>query len=445
MMIRSRVFSCFGTVLTVCLFLGSAPDLDAAFFYIGPFAFSSSLKQETIYTTNVEGVRPSQTDKEQEDIYIVYGFSLGGSASFGPETTVSLSTAQDWERHLRRSDLDTESDPFGLGDIRFDLTTGRAALRLRTHASYTRSTETRDSAYVGGTRTRWDENTILLYGFDLLYSFNRLSMSSGYSASQERHERDEFKDGDEDKEQLYFNATYELFARVRAVYEFDRERSDRLLDPDDYTGYEDTYALGLDVDVWDRPRVVYGFRYEREDRRGEIGEWRPIHTLTVTEGVDVPITATPTLQLSLFASYSYDRKREDRVDDEDIGFQYGLRLAHRINPLTTQTLVGRREPVDTFGSTATTTRTEWIYTLSRAALFHPSVSLTASLGYTLDEPKDSPIDEETLDFRLTLASRRSITRNLSRSLSYEYTAEDSSLESEILEEHRVTLAFNLSF
>lgn len=150
----------------------------------------------------------------------------------------------------------------------------------------------------------------------------------------------------------------------------------------------------------------------------------------------------PTITLQAFASYTYERTPEE----DDVAFEYGLDLTHRIDSLTTQRLGMRREPVDTFGSTTDTTVTEWIYGLNRSHFLLPTISAAMTLSYTINEPSDSSIpEEEILEFEFTLAHSRRVTAQLSRTLSYTYSLEDSSLERELLEEHLITLEYTYAF
>ena len=405
---------------------------------LGPFSFSASTSVAANYSTNVDQARPSDTELEQRDFFFIYGLNLAGEAPLGPRAQLNLSWSLEWERYLERTDLDTDADdPLGNARIEIPWELG-PGLTLSAFAAYDHSLETRETAFAGGERNQRDENTITSYGLALNYARGRLRAVADYISERERHVLEEFQDGDEDRETFSFITSYALLPRLRGVYEFERERTDSVRDPNDYTGPEDTYAIGFDVDLWLRPSLIYGFRYEREDLEGEVGSWDP--TLTLTFSYD--LLEHPTITLQAFASYTYERTPEE----DDVAFEYGLDLTHRIDSLTTQTLGMRREPVDTFGSTTDTTVTEWIYGLNRSHFLLPAISAAMTLSYTINEPSDSSIpEEEILEFEFTLAHSRRVTAQLSRTLSYTYSLEDSSLERELLDEHLITLEYTYAF
>ena len=232
---------------------------------LGPFSFSASTSVAANYSTNVDQARPSDTELEQRDFFFIYGLNLAGEAPLGPRAQLNLSWSLEWERYLERTDLDTdEDDPLGNARIEIPWELG-LGLTLSAFAAYDHSLETRETAFAGESRNQRDENTITSYGLALNYARGRLRAVADYISERERHVLEEFQDGDEDRETFSFITSYALLPRLRGVYEFERERTDSVRDPNDYTGPEDTYAIGFDVDLWLRPSLVYGFRSERED------------------------------------------------------------------------------------------------------------------------------------------------------------------------------------
>jgi hypothetical protein len=89
----------------------------AQFIRIGPFDFGATAKLEGIYTTNVDGVRPSSATKEMKDYYATASFDLTSSMTLFRNSTIGLSTGLTIEKHARRKDLDTLSEPFGRARI----------------------------------------------------------------------------------------------------------------------------------------------------------------------------------------------------------------------------------------------------------------------------------------------------------------------------------------
>lgn len=424
------------SVTAVCVGLHAvfwAVPSDAVFLRVGPFDFGLSANVNAIYTTNVDGTRPSQATLAQKDLYFTYGFGVRGSAPMGEETTMSLSTGLDWEKHIERTDLDTESDP--LGNARLSLARGADPVRYSVFSSYDRSLETRESAFVAGARPQRDDNTIVTYGGNVSYARGRFRGSTAYSSTRERHKLEEFKDGEEDSEDVAFSLGFAVYPRVRLVYDFSRARSDLLQETDDYTGWVDTQAAGVDIDLWKRPVITYGFRYEKEGQEGDPGEWEPTHTISI--GSAEPIYLSETVTLTLKAGYSYEKNPES----DDIGFSYGAVLRQQIDALTQHSLSANREPADTFGSKTKTTVTDWAYQLGRSHFLLPDITLAIGLTYSINEPEAAARtpDEKILGYTFGLAHSRPMTPNLNRTLGYAYTMEDSSEQSELLEEHRVVL------
>ena len=407
----------------------------AQFLRVGPFDFYGSADLEGVYSSNVEQERPSEATAERTDYYYVVGLDLSSKATLAPRTTLSLKTGISVEQHEKRPDLNNSSNPFGLLELSSMTELGHYTLNL--DASYERTSESADDKYVPGGRKKRDVSDKYDFAVDLEWKREALKFGLGYSFSRERHDDEEFKDGDEDEYKLTFSALWNMTRRVSLSYDYEHDKDITVNDPECYKGWDDKHNIGLEFMLLERPNLTYTFGYEKEEDEGEPGEWEQTHTLMVADSWEF----SRTLRASLNASY----KHEEQEESNDVAFQYGGMLEHDISRTARHILSVSQEPVDTLGSTADTKKTTVGYLFTKSDLFIYNLNLTAGVTYERDVPKEEGETEKKWTYDVSLEYVRALTRKLQRTLEYAYHREDSNLEDEILDEHRVTLSFDYTF
>ncbi|MBP7828500.1 MAG: hypothetical protein KA248_01140 [Kiritimatiellae bacterium] len=403
---------------------------------------SAEASTELIYTTNVEGERPSESDNRREDYYIVPALSLSGEAPFGRGTVLTLDTSFGMEKHLIRTDLDSDTAPFGR--FRLDSQTALARYTVNLYGAFEREYAEEEGVYVPGDRKTRDITDTTEYGGDVAWTWRGLTLGANYDFTAERHLDPAFEDGDRDETKLGFDASLALREDLSVNYDYERTLTELVNDPEDEAEWEVDESITLDwrLPLWERPEVTYSVGFEREgvveDPEEESGEWSLIHTLTMDGSWDL----SSSLAFSIRASYEYDHDPEE----EDISFTYGADVQHEISASAKQSLSVTREPVKTFGSKNDTDSTTVDYLYSKEDLFIYGLGFSAGVNWSRDEPlEEGSVVERTWTYRVSLRHSQALSRRLDRDLSYEYSMEDSNLEDELLVEHRVTLAFSYTF
>ena len=421
---------------------GLARPASAQFLRLGIFDVTAETSIDLIYTSNVEGQRPSEAKYDMTDYYMVPRLQLLGEAPFGRGTQLTLDTSVGFEKHLIRTDLDSESAPFG--KLRLDTRTELARYQVNLYAGYGREYNEEEDIYVPGDRKTRDVTDTREYGGDVIWTWRALTLGGRYEFTGERHLDPTFEDGDQDETVLGWNAACELRENLALNYDYQRTRTVLVNELDEEPTWEVEESITVDwqLPLWERPTITYSFGFEREgvveDPQDRSGDWDIIHTLTADGVWDL----TSTLMFSLHASYEY----ESDPEENDVSLTYGLELAHELSGSARQTLTAEREPVSTFGSTAETDKTTIEYIFSKSDLFVYDLDLDTGVGWELDVPLEEGEDvEEIWDYHVGLTHSRTLSRRLVRDLSYLYTCEMSNLEDELLQEHRVTLTFTYSF
>ncbi|MFH0909796.1 MAG: hypothetical protein V1929_13635 [bacterium] len=414
---------------------------DAQFLRLGPFDFAAQSKLEGIYTTNVEGERPSEADEEMEDYYVLAGLDLSSQADMAPSTSLRIDTGISIERHFVRTDLDDSSSPFARGRINSVSEFGRYTLtgEIGYDRKYGEEEDEGEKTYVPGGRPLRDVTDTFTYGAGLKWERTPFLVSYDYGFTSERHQDEAFQDGDQDETTLDFMASWRFRQNMSLSYENGKTKTELLNNPEANRGYKTTETIALDamLTLIKRPQVTYSLGLEKEDTDEEKGTWEPIHTLSATDEWDL----SPTLRLSANARYTYEPKPE--VDD--IAFTYGAFLDHEISPSARESLNFTREPVSTFGATTDTDSTTYGYRFTKNDLFIYNLGFALDISYEISNPLGEGETEKTWNYRASLAYSRALSRKLSRELKYGYSVEDSNLEDELLEEHRVTLSYVYTF
>jgi hypothetical protein len=420
---------------------GLAPSAPAEFLRLGIFNLSAETGLDLVYTTNVEGQRASDATEEMKDYYLVPSLSLAGEAPFGRSTQLALDTSLGMEKHFVRTDLDSESAPFGR--LRLDSRTELGRYSLGLNGGVERELAENESRYVPGRRKTRDPTDTWEYGADLTWEWRSLQLGGDYEFTGERHLNADFLDGDQDEITITFDAALQLREDLSTKYSYERSRTEFINDPGDLPTWDTTESVTLDwkLPLWERPAITYSLGVERETKDGESGDWELTHTLSMVGDWEV-FPEAGALTLSLNASYQYEKDPEEN----DITFTYGAILEHELSRTARQQLSVKREPVETFGSKNDTDSTTVDYTFTKQDLFIYDLQLQLGVSWSRDVPMEEGSEvEETVEYTAGLMHSRSLSSRLVRDLSYEYSLEDSNLEDELLEEHRVTLTLTYRF
>jgi len=436
--VRCRLVRTFGLCLLSLLVSGKAP---AQLLRAGPFEISPNASVEGIYSSNVEGVRESDAEEEREDYFVIFGGGATIEADLSPNWFVGTDLNLEVERHFNRTDLDTDSIDDLFGNITFvnDVTRGRYELSLL--ASYERAREVREDTFISGSFQTRDPVELLDVDTVLSWSVRELTLVGGYAFSRERHDEEEFEEGDSDEHLITFSADYTVNSRIDVFYDYERERTD-LINQEDAPGNEewlDTDTVGLRFQVVpEQPDVVYTLAAEREDDVDEEGEFELIHSILFNHEWDI----TGTINLRANVDWTFEEEEEE----DDVSFVYNLTLTHLIGQTARQIINFSQEPRDTFGSTQDTESLAASWRLTKDDLFIEGMSLATEIGYTRDEPSEADAEtEEAWTYEVTVAYSEDITRSITRTLEYSYFLEDLNTEEEILDEHRVSLTLDYDF
>lgn len=406
------------------------------FMRLGPFDFSAQSSLELVYSSNVERERPSEATEERKDFYGVAALDLNSHAELAPHTDFDIDASISVERHANRPDLDNSSRPFGSLRLRTGTELGR--LLVNAAAEWVRTSESAEDVYDPQRRKMRDVRDRQEYSADVKWERGGLTLAAGWSFLRERHQDQRYQDDDNDKTQVSFDARWRATPRVSLFYRYANEMEDYVNQTNVYRGWDKTEGIGVEAQLLERPALTYAFCYEREETEGEMGPWERTHVVALTDTRDL----TRTLALTLSASY-----KEEEVDEgNEVTFQYGATLDHQLSRTARQTLSATREPARTMGSTKDTTKTTYSYSFMKDDLFIYNLGLSLAVTYEIDDPLEAGMEtERKWSYTGRLQYARNLTRHLERVLSYEYSREDSNLEDEALDEHRVTLRFDYEF
>jgi len=400
----------------------------------------SQAKLEGVYTTNVEGQRPDQATASMEDYYIITGLDLNSEAKVSPNTTINLETGIAVEKHFKRPDLDNSENPFGrLGlDLRTEL--GRFAA-LHGGALFERTSQSASSTYTPSKNKKRDPKNQFDYGLGLDWNRKSLRFSADYSMTQERHIEEEFQSGDKNDEMYFYEIGWDPLQYAGVFYSWERKITEIIHTDDDQDVI--TEKLGIDgavpLTLLRRPKVTYEFGVESKHGKDDDDDrkWVPMHT----------INAEDKYELSSTLELSWDVMWQNKVLEDDVVFTYGGDLKHQLSRTTEQSFRATREPVDTFGSTKNTDKTELVYSFLKNDLFIYNLNFNASISYSLNKPLDQPdVQDETIwTYTAGLIYTRALSRKLRRDIEYRFSRDDSSLEDEPLIEHAITMSYIYDF
>jgi len=409
---------------------------EAQFLRLGPLDFMSKLTTELIYTTNVEQERKSEAKGEMEDFYIIVSLDLVSDAAIAPSTQLKLDTGMSVEKHLNRSDLDNSTNPFGRANIETLTEISRYTLALQ--AGWERTSESsEDTAFPGSSRLTRREQEKYGYNAELMWETDPLRLSANYDFKAERYIAEEDQINDKDTVGYLFESNYRITRRVQAVYSYKGSRDELVNVPDDEPVWEITQRILLNFTLTEKPKFTYGWGYEKEDVGDDKGDWEMIHTFNLSDDFQ--------LNPRVKGFYAISYEIEEVAEENDVAFTYGGGVEHEISSSAKQTLSAKKEPVDTFGSTTDTDSTTITYDFKKMDLIMYNLTFGFNVSYQIDEPLSAGPTEKIWTYNTSLAHEVALSTRLTRRLEYLYTREDSNLEEELLEEHRVTLSFTYSF
>ena len=399
---------------------------------MGPFDFDATARLDAIYTTNVEQERESEASAERKDFYFVLGLEMPGEAVVSPQTTISADAGMAIERHLNRPDLDNSANPFG--HISAESSTDFSYLTLRTHAGIERTSTSAESLFVpgGGGKTR-RESVATEYGAGALWTRDPFTLEYTYDFTSDRYVKEEFQEGDQDQTTLGFMAKVQLMQDADISYRNERMYNELVNETNSTARWKTTENIDVNwrLSLWRRPKVTYSFGLEKQDTNEEDGTWDTRHTLALDDEYEF----SRALRLKYGAMYEVEGKKEST----DISLTYNALVEQDLGRSVKHSLGVIREPVGTFGSTEDTDRTAWTYNFMKSDLFIYALNFGARVDYTIDKPLDPTVPEEkTTTYELRLDHSVDISRRLHRSLLYEYSWEKSDVNTEVLDEHRVT-------
>lgn len=415
-----------------------APELRAQALRIGGFDFNATARLQGVYSSNVERARPGSTTASLEDYYVVAGLDLDGERPMGAATTLEISTGMAIEKHFKREDLDNSQNPFGHFGLRSSTEFGR--LKVGAHVEYERTSQSQSDAFspqgLGKARDPRDE---FGYGVDADYKLNRFSLAASYDHSTQSHDLDRFKGQDQEVDGYALTTEYKVSERFTPAYKYDHTVTTYPSNPDnDRT--QNNHRFMFPFLLWENPNLLYTFTWQQEDRGdGEEVKWKPRNTVSLTDAVDL----SPRMTLDYFAVYdNYPQPAQDVIQ-----FTYGAALSHQIARTLSHRASVRRQPVATLGSTLASDQTQYAYDLEKRDLFIYNLDLGAgvTLDRTIPEGDAAQPTQETLTYTASLTHHVSLTRRLSRIVSYDYSHEDLNTQPEVLEEHRLTLSYEYKF
>ena len=404
---------------------------------IGPFVFDSDVGLEAVYTTNVEGERPSEATASREDYYFVTALDLQGGATLNPNTEINLETGISIEKHIERPDLDNSNDPFG--KFALDVGTKVGHSRFYANVDYERNAESKDNEFISGDRKKRADKNEFNYGIGWAWQWKSLHADVDYSFEYTRYDDEEFKDGDEDTTTFDVALSWDISRRFHLEYSYQRKLEDYVTSFEEDDDWEVKSLIDLRYDVFERPSLSVYAGYTKDSEEAGNEDWYP----TVGVDFEAVLLDTDRVDFEVAANWKYV---QDIPSDSEL--TYLARIDHQISRTAKQSLTVKQQPVDTFGSNEDTDENSVDYQFTKNDLFIYNLNFQFDGSWKEDNPtKENPdmATERTWTFDVGLDYVRALTRKLRRELRYIYKWEDSNLETEILDEHRVELEFIYTF
>lgn len=424
--------------MLACLLFGTG-TASAQVLRLGPMDIDMTLGLKGVYTTNVEQERPSEATESREDYYFVTALDLRGSTRISPSTKINLETGVSYEKHFKRPDLDNSKEPFG--KFRLDAETEYRHSTFRGDVDLSRNSESKEGLYrPGGGKKRVVYNEYN-YGVGWAWAFKNFRAGASYSFDRTRYDEEEFKeDGDKDETTVDFESSWKFTRRLALEYSYERKLTEYAYEQGqgaDEEDWEVKSLIDLRYDVFEKPSLSVYVGYTKDSEESNTTEWYP------TVGVDFKavLLDTDRWNFNVSAEWKYVN---DIPNDSKLTFSADLK--NQLSRTAEQSLSAKQEPVDTFGSNKDTDTTSIAYVFKKTDLFIYNLTLTAGVKWEEDRPTDGDGEKErTWTYDASLNHTRAITRKLRREMRYVYKCEDSNLETELLDEHRVELEFIYTF
>lgn len=407
---------------------------------LGPFDLESDTGLEAVYTTNVEGERPSEATAEREDYYLVWDLNLSSTAELTERTRLDLGTGIAIEKHFVRKDLDNSQSPFGLIALGFE--TDLDPLKIYGAVEYERSSDSTDDMYAPSRLQRKGRQvgSSLEYNLGADWIATYYEVGASYEVTRERYDESRYEA--EEKNDTSFKWYVQLLPLESISVRYEKEYTfTELINVPGEEEEDETETIEIIFNklfsLIERPEINYMIGVERNYEDGETDGWELIHTLLLSDEIQLNSSTF----LKYYAEYTY----EDDPEEDDISFIYGVTFDQDISETISHTLSLTREPVATLGSTDDTDKTEYGYSIIKSDFFVYNLDLSFDVTYTIDRPPPGDPVEKKMDYSLSLQHDAIINSSLTRIISYEYTRESSNQEDEILDEHRVTWAYEFKF
>lgn len=406
---------------------------------LGPLDVDADVGVKGVYTTNVEGERPSEATESREDYYFVTSLDLQGHTRLSPGTKINLETGVAYEKHFKRPDLNNSKDPFG--KFKLDAETEFRHSTFNGIVDISRNSESKEDMFIPGDKKKRAPYNEFEYGVGWAWAYRALQAGASYNFDRTRYDDEEFQEsGDKDETTIDVSFSWALTKRFHLEYTYERKLDDYVYpqgaDADD-DDWEVKSLIDLRYDLFEKPYLSLYVGYTKDSEETETEEWYP------TVGVDFKALLIDTDRWSFDVSAEW-KYVEDVPDDSKVTFSADLK--NQISRTAEQSLSATQEPVDTFGSNKDTDQTTVAYRFKKSDLFIYNLTLTAGVKWQEDRPTEEDSEtERTWTYDVGLNHTRAITRKLRRELRYLYKCEDSNLETELLDEHRVELEFIYSF
>lgn len=389
------------------------------------------------YSSNVDQAYPEEEKENysKDDFYLVPSLTLSASPiRINQVTTLTFGGTVGYEKYFERHDLDTETYNAILA-----LNSTLRYLSLNAAANFERSTEnSEDETYKPGGYSR-DPQVTQDFSAGATWSHGRITAALTTDYSRERHDYEEYKDSDQDEFTWDFNLNIALNRWISLYWTHSYDWTHTILDDTKETEIEDDFGVSFANAFGRHPQIALSVAMEKESgNKVEDGkDWKPVFDILVTDSYEL------TKYLSVAAGLTWG---DDKEEDE-VSFTYNASVTHRLPPYITQSLAFSCEPLETFGSDAETESTTYTYSLSISPFFIKGLAFNGSVEYAIDKPLDkSSPTEYTTTYNAGLAHTRALSRKLSRTLSYNYTWENSNFHHDgANEEHLVTYQLNYLF
>ncbi len=436
---RNRGWALLGAGLA-CSWAGLA---GAQTLRLGPFDMTLAGRVDFAYDSNVDGSYPAEArdDVVQDDFYWMPSLTLqSSSVAMQPSTTMSLSSGIAYQDYLRRNELDTMLYFAGVNIQR-----SHPRLTLSGVGRIDYSVDSMEDQYRPGGITRDPTLTQTANGA-AVWNYRRLSLNAGANFTRERHDFEEYQIADKDETSYQAGARFAAFSWGSLFYTWERTMTTMIMTGEETDDTSESFGVSgaIPLELLRRPQVTYSFGYSREQKVTEDSTddtgWEMTHTVTVSDQIEF----SKTTRLTGTASWVNDVTPDD---EDQITFQYNLNLSQQLGPRAQHALTFTHEPRPTFGSTVDTETRTYGYSLGIRDVF--VYGLTFSYGVTYDESTPltrGSLTEKTLSHNTGLSHSRQFSRKLSRTLSYQYTWEDSNFQSgDPMEKHLVVYGLSYVF